>query len=134
MDEKYMIQVLLQFFKKIKTTTAAAEREICAMEGEGPVSERKARLLFQKFKDGDFSHEDKAYVGSPSTLNSEAVVSNTCTSPRQLPKQLGIPQPMILHKVHKLGKAIVHKLHSNRIMLLLINSVNTGKNTETGEY
>ena len=54
--------VMLYYFKKGKNT-AETQRKICAVYGEGAVTDQMCQKWFAKFYDGDFSLEDAIRSG-----------------------------------------------------------------------
>lgn len=52
-------------------TAADATRNICACVAQDAVSHSTAKYWFQRFREGDFSLEDRARSGRPSTLDTQ---------------------------------------------------------------
>lgn len=108
MSEKFEIRVLLKHYWKKGLSPAAATREICAIEGEGFVSETTARKWFNRFNDGDTSLQDQPRSGRPSMVDSEivrqAVEATPNTSTRRLSNELGASKSTMHRKLIELGK------------------------------
>jgi histone-lysine N-methyltransferase SETMAR len=87
-------------------------KKICEVEGEGVISNRRAKNWFKRFNDGDTSLEDEPRSGSPVTADSEtlreAVGANPTTRTRRLSVELDIPWMSLVRHLHQLGKAKKH--------------------------
>ena len=62
--------VVLYYFKKGKNATDT-QKKICAMYGEGAVTDRMCQKWFVKFHAGDFSLDDAPQLGRPVEVDSE---------------------------------------------------------------
>ena len=60
MEEKkqHVRDIMLYYFKKGKNTTEMKKKKICAVYGEGAVTDRTCQKWFAKFHAGDFSLDD----------------------------------------------------------------------------
>ena len=88
---------MLYYFRKGKNTSET-QKKICAVYGEGAVTDRKCQKWFAKFCSGDFSLDNAPQSGGPIELNSdqtETLIENT--------------QHFIMWKtvdIHKISKSI----------------------------
>ena len=66
------IQCFWHYFKKDKNATDA-QKEICAVYGEGAVTDRTCQKWFAKFHAGDFSLDDAPRSGRPVEVDSDQI-------------------------------------------------------------
>ena len=64
---------MLYYFKKGKSTTETHTKKICAVYGEGAVTDRTCQKWFAKFRAGDFSQSDAPQSGRPVEVDSDQI-------------------------------------------------------------
>ena len=64
--------IMLYYFKKGKNATEM-HKEICAVCGEGAVTDRTCQKWFAKFCAGDFSLDDTPWSGRPVEVDSDQI-------------------------------------------------------------
>ena len=62
---------MLYYFKKSKNATEMQKIKICAVYGEGAVTDRTCRKWFAKFRVGDFLQDDAPQSGRPVEVDSD---------------------------------------------------------------
>ena len=69
MEEKkqHFQHIVLYYFKKGKNATET-HRKICAVYGDGAVTDQTCQKWFTKFRAGDFSLDDAPWLGIPVKL------------------------------------------------------------------
>ena len=74
MEEKkqHFWHIMLYYFKKGKNTTAT-QKKICAVYGEGAVTDPTCQKWFAKFRTGDFSLDDAPRSGRPAEVDSDQI-------------------------------------------------------------
>ena len=80
MEEKkqHFEHIMLYYFKKGKNATEM-HKKICAVYGEGAVTDRTCQKWFVKFHAGDFSLDDASKSGRPVEVDSyqiETIIEN----------------------------------------------------------
>ena len=63
---------MLYYFKKGKNTTEMQEK-ICAVYGEGAVTDQTCQKWFVKFQAGDFSLDNAPWLGRPVEVDSDQI-------------------------------------------------------------
>ena len=61
---------MLYYFKKGKNTTEM-QQKICAVYGEGAVTDPRCQKWFAKFRAGDFLLDDAPWLGRPVEVDSD---------------------------------------------------------------
>jgi len=88
-------------------TAADATRNICACVTQDAVSHSTAKYWFQRFREGDFSLEDRARSGRPSTLDVQRLHTLINTDPtqttRNLAEQLDTSHSTVERHLHEQG-------------------------------
>ena len=64
--------IMLYYFKKGKNTTEM-HKKICAVYGEGAVTDQTCQKWFVKFHTGDFSLYDAPWLGRPVEVDSNQI-------------------------------------------------------------
>ena len=74
MEDKYQHfqHIMFYYFKKGKNTTER-QKKICAVYGEGAVTDRTCQKWFAKFRAGDFSLDDVPRSGGPVEVESDQI-------------------------------------------------------------
>ena len=62
---------MLYYFKKCKNTTETQKQKICAVYGEGAVTDQTCQKWFAKFHAGDFSLDYAAWLGRQVEVDSD---------------------------------------------------------------
>ena len=78
--EQHFQHILLYYFKKGKNAAAAQKKKICAVCGEGAVTEQTCQKWFVKFRAGDFSLDAAPRSGGPGEVDrdqTETVIENS---------------------------------------------------------
>lgn len=91
-------------------TAADATRNICACVAQDAVSHSTAKYWFQRFREGDFSLEDRARSGRPSTLDIQRlhtlINSDPTQTTRNLAEQLDTSHSTVERHLHEQGKLL----------------------------
>ena len=64
--------IMLYYFKKSNNTTEM-QTQICAVYGEGAVTDRMCQKWFAKFHAGDFSLDDAPWLSRPVEVDSHQI-------------------------------------------------------------
>ena len=74
MEDKYQHfqHIMFYYFKKGKNTTER-QKKICAVYGEGAVTDQTCQKWFAKFRAGDFSLDDVPRSGGPVEVESDQI-------------------------------------------------------------
>ena len=74
MEEKkqHFWHIMLYYFKKGKNATET-QKKICAVYGEGAVTDQTCQKWFAKFCAGDFSMDDAPRLGRPAEVDSDQI-------------------------------------------------------------
>ena len=70
--EQYFWHIMLYYFKKGKNATET-QKKVCAVYGEGAVTDQTCQKWFAKFRDGDFSLDDAPWLGRPVEVDSDQI-------------------------------------------------------------
>ena len=78
MEEKkqHFQHVMLYYFRKDKNTTEM-QKKICAVYGEGAVTDQTCQKWFAKFRAGDFSLHNVPRLGRPVEVDSNQIETLT---------------------------------------------------------
>ena len=68
--------IMLYYFKKGKNTTET-QKKICAVYGEGAVTDRTCQKWFAKFHGADFSLDNASWSGRPVEVDSDQIKTLT---------------------------------------------------------
>ena len=97
---------MLYYFKKGKNATEMHEK-ICAVFGEGAVTDRTCQKWFAKFHVGDFSLDDAPRSGRPAEVDSDQIETltenNQSYTTREIADILKISKSSIENHLHQLG-------------------------------
>ena len=69
-DMQHFWHIILYYFKTGKSATAT-QKKMCAVYGEGTVTDQTCQKWFAKFCAGDFSLDDAAWWGRPVEVDSD---------------------------------------------------------------
>ena len=110
---------MLYYFKKGKNATET-HKKICALYGEGAVTDRTCQNWFAKFRAGDFSLDDAPQSGRPVEVDSDQIETiienNQHYTTQEIADILKISKSSIENHLHQLGYAncfdvwVPHKL------------------------
>ena len=81
-DGKNIHFSILCFIRSRNKNTTKIQKKVCAVPGDGAVTDPTCRKWFVKFRDGDFSLEDAPQLGRPVEVDSDEV--KTLTEHNQL--------------------------------------------------
>ena len=84
MEGKQHFRHMLYYFKKGKNATKI-QKKICAVYGEGAVTDRTCQKWFVKFRARDFSLHDAPWSGRPVEVDSDQIktlIENNLRLPR----------------------------------------------------
>ena len=70
--KQHFWHIMLYYFKKGKNTTEM-QKKICAVVGEGAVTDRTCQKWFVKFRAGDFSLDGAPRSGRPAEVDSDQI-------------------------------------------------------------
>ena len=70
--KQHFLHIMLYYFKKGKSTTET-NKKICAVYGEGAVTDWTCQKWFAKFRAGDFSLDDAPRSGRPFEVDSDQI-------------------------------------------------------------
>ena len=74
-NKQYFWHIMLYYFKKGKNTIET-QKKICAVYGEGAVTDRMCQKWFVNFRAGDFSLDNAPWLGRPVEVDSNQI--ETC--------------------------------------------------------
>lgn len=117
---KEHIRFSIHFAFHLKKNAAEATEMICAAYGENAVSHATCKRWYQKFRQGDFSLEDKPRTGRPQKFEMDELQAllniNSAQTEKELAEQLGVTRQAISVRLHAMGKVqkegrwVSHKL------------------------
>ena len=80
-NKQHFRHIMLYYFKKGKNATET-HKKICAVYGEGAVTDRTCQKWFSKFRAGGFSLDDAPRSGRPVEVDSDQIETGTENSQR----------------------------------------------------
>ena len=108
MDQKkqHFWHIMLYYFKKGKNATEM-QKKICAVYGEGAVTDRMFQKWFAKFRAGDFSLDDAPQSGRPVEADSDQIETLTENNQRYTTREIAdilkISKSSTENHLHQLG-------------------------------
>ena len=107
MEEKqHFWHIMLYYFKRGKNA-AETQNKICAVYGEGAVTDRMDQKWFVKFRAGDFSLEDAPWSGRPVEVDSDQIQTlienNQRYTTQEIADILKISKSSTENHLHQLG-------------------------------
>ena len=108
MEEKkqHFQHIMLYYFKKGKNTTET-QKKICAVYGEGAVTDWMCQKWFAKFCAGDCSLKDAPRSGRPIEVDSDQIETlienNQCYTTQEIASILKISKSSTENHLHQLG-------------------------------
>ena len=109
MEEKkqHFHHIMLYYFRKGKNTTEMQKKRICAVYGEGAVTDQMCQKWFAKFRAGDFSLDDAPRSGRPVEVDNDQIETlienNQCYAAWEIANILKISKSSIENHLHQLG-------------------------------
>ena len=104
--KQHFQHIMLHYFKKGKTATEM-HKNICAVYGEGAVTDQTCQKWFAKFRAGDFSLDDAPRSGRPVAVDSEQmetiIENNQCYTTWKIADILKISKSSVENHLHQLG-------------------------------
>ena len=104
--KQYFWHITLYYFKKGKNATET-QKKICAVYGEGAVTDRMCQKWFAKFRAGDFSLDDAPQSGRPVEVVSKQIKTltenNQCYTTREIADILKISKSSTENHLYQLG-------------------------------
>ena len=94
------------YFKKGKNTVET-HKKICAVYGEGAVTDRTCQKWFAKFRAGDFSLDNTPQSGRPVEVHNDQIETlienNQCYTTQEIADILKISKSKVENHLHQLG-------------------------------
>ena len=127
MEEKkqHFQHIMLYYLKKGKNTTEM-QKKICAVHGEGAVTDRTCQKWFAKFCAGDFLLDDAPRSGRPVEVDSDQIETlienNQHYTTWEIADILKISKSSVEHHLHQLGYVnrfdvwVSHKLSKKNLL------------------
>ncbi|KAF6130886.1 hypothetical protein HJG60_007843 [Phyllostomus discolor] len=105
-NKHHFRHIMLFYFKKGKKATET-QKKICAVYGEGAVTDRTCQKWFAKFRAGDFSVDDAPRSGRPVEVDSNQIKTlienNQHYTTREIADILKISKSSVENHLHQLG-------------------------------
>ncbi|XP_066864385.1 histone-lysine N-methyltransferase SETMAR-like [Kogia breviceps] len=124
-EKQHFQHSMLYFFKKAKNTTET-QKNICAVYGEGAVTDQMCQKWLEKFCAGDFSLENTPWSGRPVEVDSyqiETLIENNQRyTTREIANTLKISKSSAENHLHQLAYVhhfdvwVPHKLNGKNIL------------------
>ena len=126
MEEKkqQFLHIMLYYFKKTEM-----HKKICAVYGEGAVTDRTCQKWFAKFHSGDFSLDDTPWLGRPVEVDSDqietTIENNQRYTTREIADILKISKSSVENHLHQLGYVhhfdvwVPHKLSQKTFLTIV---------------
>ena len=107
MEEKkqHFWHIMLYYFKKGKNASEV-QKKICAVYGEGAVTDQMCQKWFVKFHAGDFSQDNVPLSGRPVEVDSDQIkisIENNCYTMWEIANILKISKSSVENHLHQLG-------------------------------
>ena len=110
--KQHFQHVMLYYFKKGKNATKT-HKNICAVYGEGAVTDKTWQKSFGKLHAGDFSLDDAPRSGRPVEVDSDQIETiienNQCYTTQEIANILKISKSSAENHLHQLG--YVNRFH-----------------------
>ena len=104
--KQHFRHIMLYYFKKGKNVTET-QKKICAVYGEGAVTDQTCQKWFAKFRARDFSLDDAPWSGKPVEVDSDQIETltenNQCYTTREIAHILKISKSSVENHLHQLG-------------------------------
>ena len=123
---------MLCYFKKGKNATET-HKKICAVCGEGAVTDRTCQKWFAKFCAGDFSLDDAPQSDRPVEVDSNEmeiiIENNQCYTMQEIADILKISKSSIENHLHQLGYVhpfdvwVPHKLSEKTFLTVFPHAI-----------
>ena len=119
---------MLYYFEKDKNASET-HKKVCAVYGEGAVTDRTCQKWFAKFHAGDFLLDDAPRSGRPVEVDSDQIETiienNQCYTTREIADILKISKSSVENHLHQLGYVnrfdvwVPHKLSDKNLLDLI---------------
>ena len=128
MEEKkqHFQRIMLYYFKKGRNATKTQKKKMCAVYGEGAVTDWTRQKWFAKFCAGDFSLDNAPWSGRPSEVESNQIdtltENNQRYTTREIANILKISKSSVENHLHQLGYInrfdvwVPHKLSKKNLL------------------
>ena len=97
-DKQHFQHIMLYYFKKDRNATKM-QKKICAVYGEGAVTDRTCLKWFAKFRAGDFSLDNAPQLGRQVEVDSDQIETlienNQCYTTREIADILKISKSSV---------------------------------------
>ena len=123
--KQHFWHIMLYYFKKGKNATKT-QKKICAMYGEGAMTDRTYQKWFAKFRAGDFLLDNAPQSGRPVEVDSHQIETlienNQCYTTREIANILEISKSSTENHLHQLGCVnrfdvwVPHKLSEKNLL------------------
>jgi len=103
---KQHLREILIFYFNWKKSVAEAHRMLIEVYGDTASTDKSCREWFRRFKDGDFSVEDKSRSGQPKKFENkelEAFEEDQSQTQEELVKSLGVTQQAVSVRLRAMG-------------------------------
>lgn len=98
---------ILYFCFKLGKSCAQAKEDICTAYGEDAITERTCRNWYQRFREGNFSLEDKARCGRPEMGNvyeiQKLIDKNPHSTTREIADMLNVSHTTVSRHLQRMG-------------------------------
>ena len=106
--KQHFRHIMLYYFKKGKNTTETQKKKkVCAVYGEGAVTDRTCQKWFAKFRAGDFSLDDAPWSGRLVEVHSDQIETLIETNQRSTMQEIAdilkISKSSVENHLHQLG-------------------------------
>ena len=124
--KQHLRHIMLCYFKEDKNATETQKKKICAVYGEGAVTDRTCQKWFAKFCAGDFSLDNDPWSGRPVEVDSNQIETltenNQHYTTREIADVLRISKSSVENHLHQIGYVhhfdvwVLHKLSEKNLL------------------
>ena len=130
--KEHFLHIMLYYFKKGKNAAEIHEK-ICAVHGEGAVTDGTCQKWFAKIRSGDFWLDNAPWLGRPVEVDSDRIKTITENNQRyttwEIANILKISKSSVENHLHQLGYVhhfdvwVPHKLSKKKTFLTIFPHV-----------